>query len=156
MTDLPMGALNRREVMAALAAVAGLAALPEFALAAQDASVIGMTRPLAGANPINPDTAHDFYDALAEELGQDKLQALAKVVRENPGDLLTPAITAAGLDDVANRIIEVFYTGIVTRDGKKVVLHYVDTLQWETMLDFTKAPSRCGAEFGFWNFPPDL
>jgi len=156
MTTPHQGQLSRREVIAALAAVAGLAALPEFALADVDASVVGMTRPLAGVNPNNPDTAMALYEALADELGMDKLQALASVVRENPGDLLTGAITTAGMDDVANRVIEVFYTGIVTKDGKKVVVHYLDTLQWEAMADFTKAPSRCGAEFGFWNFPPDL
>jgi len=156
MTTTHQGQLSRREVIAALAAVAGLAALPEFALADVDASVVGMTRALAGVNPNNPDTAMTLYEALADELGMDKLQALATVVRENPGDLLTAAITKAGMDDVANRVIEVFYTGIVTKDGKKVVLHYLDTLQWEAMADFTKAPSRCGAEFGFWNFPPDL
>ncbi len=142
--------------MAALAAVAGLSALPEFAHADIDASIIGMTHPLAGVNPNSPDTSTEFYEVLADELGLDKLQALANVVRENPGDMLTAGITKAGLDDVANRVIEVFYTGIVTKDGEKVVLHYLDTLQWESMADFTKAPSRCGAEFGFWNFPPDL
>ena len=148
--------LDRREVIAALAAVAGLAAMPEFALADVSAEMIGMTHPLAGVNPNNPDTATAFYEVLASELGRDKLQALADIVRANPGDLLTSAITKAGLDDVANRVIEVFYTGIVDKDGKKVVLRYLDTLQWEAMADFTKAPSRCGAEFGFWNFPPDL
>ena len=156
MTTASLAPFSRREVMAALAAVAGLSALPEFALADVDVSVIGMTRPLAGVNPNDPDTATTFYEALADELGMDKLQALATVVRDNPGDAMTGAITAAGLDDVTNRVIEVFYTGIVTQDGKKVVLHYLDTLQWEAMADFTKAPSRCGAEFGFWNFPPDL
>ena len=156
MTTPRLAPLNRREVMASLAAVAGLAALPEFALADVDVSIVGMTHPLAGVNPNSIDTATTLSEALAEELGMDKLQALATVVRENPGDTMTPAITAAGMDDVANRVIEVFYTGIVTKDGKKVVVHYLDTLQWEAMADFTKAPSRCGAEFGFWNFPPDL
>ena len=156
MTTSTIAHLNRREVMAALAAVAGLAALPEFAQADIGAEIIGMTRPLAGVNPNSPDTATAFYEVLAGELGQDKLQALADVVRNNPGDMLNAGITKAGLDDVANRVIEVFYTGIVTKDGKKVVLHYLDTLQWEAMADFTKAPSRCGAEFGFWNFAPDL
>ncbi len=156
MTTSNIGHLNRREVMVALAAVAGLSALPEFAQADIGAEIIGMTHPLADVNPNSPDTAMAFYEVLAQELGQDKLQALADVVRSNPGDMLTAGITKAGLDDVANRVIEVFYTGIVTKDGKKIVLHYLDTLQWEAMADFTKAPSRCGAEFGFWNFAPDL
>ena len=156
MTTSNIGHLNRREVMVALAAVAGLSALPEFAQADIGAEIIGMTLPLAGVNRNRPDTAMAFCEVPAQELGQDKLQALADVVRSNPGDMLTAGITKAGLDDVANRVIEVFYTGIVTKDGKKIVLHYLDTLQWEAMADFTKAPSRCGAEFGFWNFAPDL
>lgn len=141
--------------MVALAAMAGLTLAAPGALLA-DPSLMGMTHPLCGVNPINPDTAQDFYDALTDELGADKLQALAGVVRDNPGDGMAKAITDAGLDDVAERVIEVFYTGIVTKNGDKVVIHYLDTLQWEAMLDFTKAPSRCGAEFGFWNFAPDL
>lgn len=149
--------MERREVMAALAAVAGLTLVaPGTARADIDASLLGMTKPLCGVNPINSDNARDYYEALAEELGADKLQALAAVVRDNPGDGMTKAISDAGLDDVAVRVIEVFYSGVVTQNGKKVALHYVDTVQWEAMLDYTKAPSRCGAEFGFWNFAPDL
>jgi len=155
MTPAGILCLERREAVAALLAMAGLTLVAPGALAA-DASLLGMTRPLCGVNPINPDTAHDFYDALTDELGADKLQALAGVVKDNPGEGMAKAITDAGLDDVAERVIEVFYTGIVTKDGKQVVVHYLDTLQWEAMLDSTKPPSRCDAEFGFWNFAPDL
>jgi len=146
--------LERRELLAALAALAGVALLPSGAGAA-DASLTGMVMPLAGATPVSLDTSHAFLDALAAELG-DKLTALAGVVRENPGDGLAAAITAADMDDVANRVIEVFYTGIVTKDGKQTTLHYLDTLQWQVLEDFTKAPSRCGPDFGFWTNAPDL
>lgn len=155
MTEAVPHPLDRREVLAALAAVAGLTVLPPGAQASET-NLLGMTHPLCGLNPINPDTAHAFYDALTEELGEDTLASLARVVRENPGDGLTAALTAAGLDDATNRVIEVFYTGIVTRDGKQTTLHYLDTLQWAAMVDSTKAPSRCGQDFGFWNRAPDL
>lgn len=76
--------------------------------------------------------------------------------QELPEDLQT--LTDAGFfEDVgtaelADRIIEMWYTGIYTADGEDHVATFVDALAWKA-LHFTKPLTICG-EFGFWADPP--
>ena len=152
---------DRRQALLTGFAMAAVALSPGTVLAQDDdpaltqkeKEVVGMIRPLTGGFPPGEFTVHHFIRAMEAELGKDDLAKLAETIRNHPGDTMTPAITEAGLDNLANRVIEIMYTGIVEKDGEKITLHYTETLQWQVGT-YTKPPTTCGPQFGYWKDPP--
>lgn len=67
-------------------------------------------------------------------------------------------LSAAGIFDqeesrtLADKIIEIWYTGTIEQEGEQVVLTYVDALAWK-VLHFTKPPTICGY-YGIWAEDP--
>ena len=57
-----------------------------------------------------------------------------------------------GIGDLANSIIEMWYTGTYQLDGETYVATFVDALAWK-VLSFTKPLTICG-NFGFWSEEP--
>lgn len=58
----------------------------------------------------------------------------------------------SGVGDMADTIIEMWYTGVYQIDGEDQVATFVDALAWK-VLHFTKPPTICG-HFGFWAEEP--
>ena len=54
--------------------------------------------------------------------------------------------------ELADSILEMWYTGVYQIDGEDYVATFVDALAWKT-LAFTKPPTICG-HFGFWSEEP--
>lgn len=57
-----------------------------------------------------------------------------------------------GIGSLADKIIEIWYTGTYSAGEETHVVTYVDALAWK-VLHFTKAPTTCG-HFGFWSEEP--
>jgi hypothetical protein len=55
---------------------------------------------------------------------------------------------AEGTRSLADRIIELWYTGIYSQGEEQAVATFVDALAWKA-ITFTKPPTICGA-YGFW------
>jgi hypothetical protein len=57
-----------------------------------------------------------------------------------------------GVGELADSIIEMWYTGVYQLDGEDHVATFVDALAWK-VLHFTKPPTICG-HYGFWAEEP--
>ncbi len=74
------------------------------------------------------------------------LRRLAEIVETHRTDDLDAAISATGLDGLANTIVEAWYTGVVTGPGgEREDVLADDALVWRA-LDFTKAPGQCAID----------
>ena len=113
---------------------------------------------LTGVADLDPEVGRIYLQSLqTTEESQSALRALWEEAGFQQGTIPT---SLAALEErnifgneeirnVANHIIEMWYTGIYTDDaGEDVVATYVDALAWRT-LRFTKPKTICG-EPGFW------
>ncbi len=116
---------------------------------------------LTGVPDLDPGLGRVYLRSLqtSEEFGGqvDDLIVRAGLRSESVPDTLDE-LEATGIFDesatgtLAQKIIELWYTGIYTNeDGEEVVATYVDALAWQT-LRFTKPKSVCGYP-GFWSEP---
>jgi hypothetical protein len=113
-----------------------------------------MSLALCGFPASDADVTRAYLSALEKTHGHEALARLAKVVKDNPGDRLDAAITAAGLDSTANAVVTAWYTGAVDGPSGKTVVTYPLALAWQAC-DFTKAPAMCAGPIGYWAMAPE-
>jgi len=104
-----------------------------------------------GRKVVGPD-APSYLAALTGPGEGDALGALVKIVRTTPPGELDAAIRAKGLDELANEIVAMVYSGETGTGDKIQVVSYEDALVWDA-LPYTKPSAECGGEFGYWSAP---
>lgn len=124
----------------------------------QLADFLALSALLTGVENLNPELGRIYLASLrtsAElEVSMAQLLESAGLRSDAPATTLA-ALEATGIlakeqaRQLANRIVEMWYTGIYTNPaGEEVVATYVDALAWQT-LRFTKPKTICGRP-GFW------
>ena len=145
-----MAGLSRRAFVLLVAFFAPVARLrafggqPAAAPAIALDEFIELSQRLLGRSKLDREVAQIYLGALSSDA--DTAIHLATLA-ESSGNL-TPE--QAG---VARTIIEWWYTGIYTRDGKSRVATHTGALTWSA-LGMT-APGTCAGAFGAWSSPPD-
>jgi hypothetical protein len=132
------------------------------ALFAPAARLQALTRQPATASAISLD---EFIELSQRLLGRTKLDR--EIAQIYLGALSADADTAIHLatlaqsngnptpeqSEVARTIIDWWYTGIYTIDGKARVATHVGALMWSAL--GMPAPGTCAGAFGAWSHPPD-
>jgi hypothetical protein len=124
-------------------------------------SFLALSTVLTGFENLDPALGQVYLGSLQEDPelggGLPGLYEQAGVLSGSPPDSIA-ALESAGIFDqestrsLADRIIELWYTGIYTQGEEQVVATFVDSLAWKS-LTFTKPPTICGS-FGFWSARP--
>ncbi len=87
---------------------------------------------------------------LSEDIAGRMLKAFAKTGREDE----IAALDAEDADsEIADEIVEAWYTGVSPDPDDLDVLTYLDALIWRAM-DYTKPMAVCGGGVGYWAEPP--
>jgi hypothetical protein len=144
---------DRRAVIAGLAA---LLTLPGTSFATTGFAATGGSWPLAtqiiaGTRVADPNVLEMAVSALEREVGVDVVKQLhAAILKRDAADIVEPFADDA-VEAAARRFVEMIYTGEIT-PGSTVAYH--QALAWQ-VLPFTKPPSVCGPDMGWWTNPPD-
>ena len=144
-------AVSRRELLAVAGAIIGTLAVPDAASAVGPVLDVDafqtVSRALTGYSPANRGLAAALREAFADEL--EKLTRLRDILEATPTGDWTRAIADAGLADLAEALIDAWYTGIVGAGDEQRVVTYLDAFVWYAV-GYTKPPSRCDTGFGAW------
>jgi len=148
------GAIDRRRVLLGLAAIA--AVRPDRVLAAPAADPwLAASQTLAGARVRDPVFLGLCVDALEREAGAGAVKGLLAAVAQRDAANIGDPFADADVESAARRFVEMVYTGeIMQADGSAPAIGFQQALAWQ-VLGFTKPPSVCGEDFGWWNQPPD-
>lgn len=146
-------ALRRRDLLA----TAGLIAVARPAFAAP-APAIDPARFQAISSKLCGVTLDDleFAQAIEAELlgdGGTDLAALVDLAAATPPAGLDAAISARGLDALADRLVAIWYSGMTGPPNAPRVLSFTSAAAW-TAIGYTKPPTWCGPRFGAWADPP--
>jgi hypothetical protein len=105
---------------------------------------IEVSQRLLGRSKLDREIAQTYLDAVLSNA--DDAITLEYLVESNNNP--TPEMKA-----LAGTIIEWWYTGVYTIDGKSRVATHVGALTWSTL--GMPAPGTCAGAFGAWSRPPD-
>ena len=150
--DTSDSGVDRRSVVAALAGllVAPRALAAGMAPAAAAGSWTLATQIIAGARVGDPNFLALAVEALEAEAGRDVVARLhTAILSRDAADIVEP-FADADVESAARRFVEMVYTGALT-PGRTVGFH--QALAWQ-VLHFTKPPSVCGPDMGWWHDPP--
>lgn len=151
-TNRAAGCLDRRSLLVILAAA--VAAPGSGLAAAADRSWATGTLILAGTRPRNPDFLSAALGAFQNEFGAKTAGQLLDAVLQRDAARITDPFDDPVLEAAARRLVEILYAGdLPSSSGADVAAGYQQALAWQ-VLGFTKPPSICGPEFGWWNAPP--
>lgn len=121
------------------------------------ARFLALSAALTGVENLNPGIGQVYLSHL-QNTGAS-LQSLYQHIELEAGRPLDlQEIEAAGvfedegLSDLADQIIELWYTGQYQEGEETIVVTFVDALAWKA-IRFTKPPTICGS-FGFWAEQP--
>lgn len=143
--------LRRRDLLATAALIA--VARPAFAA---PAPAIDPTRFQAISSKLCGVTLDDleFAQAIENDLSADAdLAALVDLVAATPPAGLDEAISARGLDALADGLVAIWYSGMTGPPNAPRVLSFTSAAAW-TAIGYTKPPTWCGPRFGAWADPP--
>jgi len=153
-------AIGRRELLVAVSTLAAFFGLPQAALG-QSASAVGpiglgsfreLTSALTGISPSDAALPEVFLQAFASDA--DDLTRLHAIVTEQAEEKWGAAIDAAGLNPLAETLMQAWYTGSVGQGANERILTYLDAFVWHAC-GYTKPPTRCDTNFGAWaDLPP--
>jgi hypothetical protein len=104
---------------------------------------IEVSQRLLGRSKLDREIAQIYLDAVLSN--PDDAVQLAYLVESNANP--TPEMKA-----LASTIIEWWYTGVYTRDGKSRVATHIGALTWSAL--GMPAPGTCAGAFGAWSRPP--
>lgn len=136
---------TRRDLLADVAAaiaVAGTAGFPRdlWADTVTPEQFLALSQRLTGVSGLDP--------AVAKTL-------LGGFLATGNGAALAVLVAAARPEGpLADAIVAAWYSGVYDSGaGRQAVATFTDALLW-TALSFTKPPSQCGGETGYWARPP--
>jgi hypothetical protein len=142
------GTFDRRTVVAGLAT---LLALPGTTFAASGGNWTMATQIIAGTRLADPNVLEMAVAALEKEVGTDVVARLhSEILKRDAADIVDP-FKDEKVEAAARRFVEMIYTGEIT-PGTTVAFH--QALAWQ-VLPFTKPPSICGPDMGWWTDPPE-
>lgn len=152
-SDMEFVGVDRRSVVTALAAL--LVAPGAIASGSAPVSAAGSwtlaTQIIAGTRVADPNFLAMAVEALEAEAGRDVVARLhAAILRRDAADIVEP-FADTQVESAARRFVEMVYTGALT-PGRTVGFH--QALAWQ-VLSFTKPPSVCGPDMGWWHDPPE-
>ena len=151
-----MASLHRREVLA-LGAAVYVGIVPETRGVA--APTVDLRRFQAASEKLcgvvldDPSFARAIVGVLADDPAADGLPALLDLVEVTPLAGLDAAIAAHGHDELADHVVQLWYSGVAGQSGAERVLSYTTVAAW-TATGYAKPPTYCGPEFGAWARPP--
>jgi hypothetical protein len=144
---------DRRGVLAALAGLATLPAFPAFATPSARWPLA--VQILAGTGMRDEAVMTLALDALARSAGADVVARLHRAVLGRDADDIARPFDDPAVEAAARALVGMLYTGeIADADGTVTAIGFHQALAWE-VLSFTKAPSLCGAGFGWWADAPE-
>jgi hypothetical protein len=144
---------DRRSVaagLAALLAVPGSALLSGPAMAARGNWTIA-TQIVAGTRLADPNVLEMAVAALEKEVGADVVARLYQAILARDAASIVEPFADKDVESAARRFFEMIYTGEI-EPGTTAAFH--QALAWQ-VLPFTKPPSICGPDMGWWTYPPD-
>ena len=136
--------------------------IPEGSIGLSD--FLAFSSLLTGVSNLDPNLGRIYLEALREGGGSggpslaDVYGAASSGSGPLPQDI--DALSSAGFFDqegfgeVADQILEMWYTGVYTIGEEQFVATFVDALAWK-VLHFTKPLTICG-QFGFWSTEPQV
>ena len=145
-----MANLTRRALLASAVLLAPAARLRAFA--SQPSAVaptaldefLELSQRLLGRSELDPEVAQVYLGALLADA--DSAVHLATLAQSSGNPTPEQAV-------VAHTIIEWWYTGVYTVEGKPRVATHVGALMWSAI--GRRAPGTCAGPFGAWSSPPD-
>jgi len=139
-----MSGLNRRAFIAAAALLAPAARLwqPRPVATSLD-EFLELSGRLLGRSKLDPEVGQIYLNALIKD--PDSAIYLATLVQSNGNP--TPEQAA-----ISRTIIEWWYTGVYTIDGKPRLATHTGALVWSAL--GMPAPGTCAGQFGAWSKPP--
>ena len=145
-----MASLTRRALLASAVLLAPAARLRAFASQAPAVAptsldeFLELSQRLLGRSKLDPEIAQVYLGALLADA--DTAIYLATLVQSNGN----PTPEQSG---VARTIIEWWYTGVYTLDGKPRLATHTGALMWSAL--GCPAPGTCAGPFGAWSLPPE-
>jgi hypothetical protein len=103
-----------------------------------------LSQRLLGRSKLDPEIGQIYLNAMLADA--DTAVYLATLVQSNGNP--TPEQSA-----VAHTIVEWWYTGVYTLDGKPRLATHAGALMWSAL--GRPAPGTCAGAFGEWSRPPD-
>lgn len=153
---------DRRQLLQALGSISALALTRPGAAAAATVppadtlsidQFVQLSATLNGYPAGDATVAAKVFRAFGTPVRRAALGRLASLVAATPTAQLAAAISAQGLDTVANELVSVWYSGLVTTaKGPQLVL-YTDAYVW-TAMTWSKPMGVCGGPTGYWANPP--
>ena len=147
--------MTRREMLRALAAIAGAGIVPQAlaqgTLSAEQFATLSSS--VSGYAYTDRRIAAAMLNALAAAVGPANLARLAQIAATTPAAQLAPALKAANLDATAETVIATLYTGAVSTPRGPRVISYDHALVWQA-LAWTKPNAFCGGETNYWSTAP--
>lgn len=144
-----MANLTRRALLWSAVLLAPMARLRAFAPQPPPAAptsldeFLELSQRLLGRSKLDPQTGQIYLNALLADA--DTAIYLATLVQSNGNP--TPEMKA-----LASTIIEWWYTGVYTVDGKPRLATHAGALMWSAL--GRPAPGTCSGAFGAWSRPP--
>src|SRR5690606_1170877 len=104
---------------------------------------------LTGYPAADPSVTAKVMAAFASRAQRADLARLAQLVAQTPASGWESALQAQGLDKLANELVNVWYSGVVSTPAGQQVVLYTDALMW-TAMTFAKPMGVCGGPTGYW------
>jgi|GEM_PF-1778810 len=151
-SETKAGGLDRRTVVAGLAGLLAVPGtmVPGNAFASGTESWAMATQIVAGTRLADPHVLALAVDALEKEVGADVVGRLYAAIIDRDASNIVEPFEDPDVETAARRFVEMIYTGEIT-PGTTVAFH--QALAWQ-VLPFTKPPSVCGPDMGWWTDPP--
>lgn len=136
--------LSSAVLLAPMARLRGFARQPPAAAPTTLEEFLELSQRLLGRPKLDPEVGKTYLNALVADA--DIAIYLATLVQSNGNP--TPEQS-----DVARTIIEWWYTGVYTLEGKPKLATHTGALMWSAL--GRPAPGTCTGAFGAWSRPPE-
>jgi hypothetical protein len=90
---------------------------------------------------------------LLSDTSTANITSLLDLVETTPTASLDAAIARHGLDELADRLVALWYSGMTASPGGQRVLSFTSAAAW-TATGYAKPPTYCAPQFGSWADKP--
>jgi hypothetical protein len=104
---------------------------------------------LCGVGLDDLDFAKAIEAVLLSDTSSVDLASLLDLVEATPIASLDAAIARHGLDELADRLVALWYSGMTATPGDQRVLSFTSAAAW-TATGYAKPPTYCAPRFGSW------
>jgi hypothetical protein len=147
--------VRRRDLLVAAAALTtgGQTRRAMAAATIDPARFRSISAKLCGVGLDDLEFAKAIEAVLLSDASAAQITSLLDVVETTPATSLDAAIARHGLDELADRLVALWYSGMTATPGGQRVLSFTSAAAW-TATGYAKPPTYCAPQFGSWADKP--